>query len=80
MFEKFMEDVYGTADHVLLSPVFLDWQFRQNPLIKGNTYSILLLLKDQQILAMMGYIPVQVKIANKLYESCHPVNLASHAD
>lgn len=75
VFLDFINRIYPDYDHILLSKVFIDWQFNKNPFSLEDRYTLYLVLHKNEIIACLGYIPFFTAAGQTEKLGCYPVNL-----
>jgi GNAT superfamily N-acetyltransferase len=74
--EQFIQASYQDPDYVLLSPMYLRWQFLDNPANTTGKYSLQLVLHAQEVIAQLGEIPfIGVTSDGEKFEGSYPINL-----
>ena len=61
---KFFDEAYGDK-HVLHNLKHLEWQFRNNPYLKGTDFSLVIIEDSEKVKSHLGFIPIQLKILNE---------------
>ena len=79
--EDFIVATYRNPNYVMLSPVFLRWQFLDNPANLTGGYTLWLITRREQIVAQLGFVPFLGTLPKgESFYGAYPINLMVRPD